>query len=216
MVLIDGNGNLGGLIGGGSSGASYDTDAQSIITAVETADGQPLEITVADAINAFVVGCKTDESAIPGRTNYEALAVGVWRICGARTLAGSFKMGQGADPTNVDLVNGDYDRRSWISDGTKTINTNRNNNADPQNDQSIAVWVNTPNAVPGTKAYIGCGLAEAGTTHITTNPSLNFLYAIEAVRSALILVTLILWDWLGCPGQLRQVLRFGGQKAALR
>jgi hypothetical protein len=41
-------------------GVTYDADAAVYIAAVEAADGQALETAVKDAINAFVVGCKTD------------------------------------------------------------------------------------------------------------------------------------------------------------
>ena len=69
------------FLGGMGGGVAYDTDAAAYITAVETADGQALETAVADAINAFVVGCKAD---------------GIWDaikasciMAGARTLNGA-------------------------------------------------------------------------------------------------------------------------------
>jgi len=91
--------------------AAYDTDAQSYITAVETADGQALEVGVKDAINAFVVGCKSD---------------GIWSaikasciLAGARTLAGALVPLAGTAPTNFNFVGADYDRETGlVGDGS--------------------------------------------------------------------------------------------------
>jgi hypothetical protein len=116
-------------------GAAYDTDAQTYITAVETADGQALETGVRDAINTFVVGCKAD---------------GIWTaikasciLAGARTLAGALVPLKGSAPTNNNFVSGDYNRKTGLKgNGTsKYLNSNRNNNADPQNNQHLSVYI---------------------------------------------------------------------------
>jgi hypothetical protein len=119
--------------------SSYDTDAQNYITAVEAADGQTLETAVKDAINAFVVGCKAD---------------GIWSaikasciLAGARTLAGALVPLVGANPTNVNFVSGDYNRKLGPKGNgaggasNKRIDTNRNNTADGQNDRHCSVYV---------------------------------------------------------------------------
>lgn len=115
----------------------YDTDAQTYITAVEAADGQTLETATKDAINAFVVGCKAD---------------GIWTaikasciLAGARTLAGALVPLAGAAPTNNNFVTGDYNRKTGlVGDGsTKYLNSNRNNNADPQNSFHLALYAST-------------------------------------------------------------------------
>ena len=104
-----------------------DADAIAYVAAVEAADGQALEFGVGKAINDFVVGCKLD---------------GIWSaikasciLAGARTLAGCLVPLVGTAPTNFNFVAGDYNRKTGlVGDGsTKYLNSNRNNNADPQN-----------------------------------------------------------------------------------
>ena len=117
-----------------AAGVTYDTDAQAYITAVEAADGQALETGVRDAINAFVVGCKAD---------------GIWAaikasciMAGARTLAGALVPLVGTAPTRVGTEGGwNYNRKTGLQgNGTNNyLDTNRNNNADPQNSHHIAV-----------------------------------------------------------------------------
>lgn len=115
--------------------ASDDPDAVAYISAVEAADGVALEAGVKTAINDFVVGCKAD---------------GIWSalkasciLAGARTLSGALVPLVGTAPTNVNFVTADYNRKTGLKgDGTtKYINTNRANNADPQNDQHLAAWL---------------------------------------------------------------------------
>jgi hypothetical protein len=104
---------------------------------VEAADGQALETGVRDAINAFVLGCKTD---------------GIWNaikasciLAGARTLAGALVPLVGAAPTNFNFVAGDYNRKTGLlgNGSTKYLNSNRNNNADPQDSKHLAAFVST-------------------------------------------------------------------------
>ena len=109
-----------------------DPDAVSYVAAVEAADGQDLEFGVARAINDFVVGCKND---------------GIWDaikacciLAGARTLSGALVPLVGTAPTNFNFVAGDYDRKTGLKgDGsTKYLDSNRNNNADPQDNKHLA------------------------------------------------------------------------------
>jgi len=115
-----------------------DPDAAAYITAVETADGQALEEKVKIAIDNFVLGCKAD---------------GIWSaikasciLAGARTLAGALVPLVGTAPTNYNFVAGDYNRETGLAgDGsTKYLDSNRNNNADPQNNKHLAVYQTTP------------------------------------------------------------------------
>lgn len=83
-----------------------DADAAAYITAVETADGQPLEEKVKIAIDNFVIGCKQD---------------GIWNaikasciLAGARTLNGALVPLVGAAPTNYNFVAGDYNRETGL------------------------------------------------------------------------------------------------------
>jgi hypothetical protein len=138
-----------------------DADAAAYIAAVETADTEPLEEKTKIAIDNFVLGCKAD---------------GIWSaikasciLAGARTLAGALTPLAGTAPTNVGglFVSGDYNRKTGLigNGSTKYLNSNRNNNADPQDNHSQGVFINT--AQPsGIASYIGVGAATTtGSTH---------------------------------------------------
>ena len=144
-------------------GYSFDSDASTYIDAVETADGQALETGVRVAINDFVLGCKTD---------------GIWDaikacciLAGARTLAGALVPLVGTAPTNINFVVGDYNRETGLlGDGsTKYLDSNRNNNADPQNDQHLSTYITQSSE----GAIIGAGLADAGASAIYHSPGPN-------------------------------------------
>jgi hypothetical protein len=119
-------------------------EAVSYVAAVEAADGQELEFGVARAINDFVVGCKND---------------GIWDaikasciLAGARTLNGALvplvKQPADSAPARFGTEGGwNYNRETGLQgNGTDNyINSGRNNNADPQDNQHIALsW--TPSA----------------------------------------------------------------------
>ena len=120
----------------------FDPDTRAYITAVESADGQALEPGVRTALDAFVRGCKSD---------------GIWDaikasciMAGARTLEGALVPLKGAAPTNFNFVSGDYNRKTGlVGDGsTKYLDSNRNNNADPQNNFHISVHVTNVGSIP--------------------------------------------------------------------
>lgn len=128
------------------SGGTDDPDAAAYIAAVETADGQALETATRVAIHSFVKGCKAD---------------GIWPaikasciLAGARTLSGALVPLVGAAPTNFNFVGGDYNRKTGLrgNGSTKYLNSNRNNNADPQNNKHLAAY-NTV-AGSGTRSYV--------------------------------------------------------------
>jgi hypothetical protein len=129
-------------------------EAVSYVAAVEAADGEPLEFGVAKAINDFVLGCKND---------------GIWDaikasciLAGARTLAGALVPLVGAAPTNYNFVAGDYDRETGlVGDGsTKYLDSNRNNNADPQDNHHLGAFASS--------IQLGLGLgAREGTPALT-------------------------------------------------
>jgi hypothetical protein len=115
--------------------AVSDADAQTYLRAVETADSQALEPAVAVAVNDFVIGCKSD---------------GIWPaikasciLSGARTLTGALVPLVGTAPTNFNFVSGDYNRKTGLvgNGSSKYLNSNRNNNADPQDNQHLSVFV---------------------------------------------------------------------------
>jgi hypothetical protein len=130
---------------------SFDPDAAAYIAAVEAADTQALETNTRYAINNFVIGCKQD---------------GIWNaikasciLAGARTLTGALVPLVGTAPTNVGpFVSGDYNRKTGLvgNGSSKYLNSNRNNNADPQNNSHNALYLTT---LP----TVGAGLMGAGT-----------------------------------------------------
>ena len=158
--------------------AVSDADAQTYLRAVETADGQALEPAVAVAVNDFVIGCKSD---------------GIWSaikasciLAGARTLTGALVPLVGTAPTNVNFVSGDYNRKTGLAgDGsTKYLNSNRNNNADPQDSASRGVWISTAQAVGG-YVPIGAGFNLTGATRCST--SLDPLVSTIRIRTSAVM-----------------------------
>jgi hypothetical protein len=113
---------------------SFDPDAAAYIAAVEAADTQALETNTRYAINDFVIGCKQDGT-------WSAIKASCI-LAGARTLAGALVTLVGTAPTNVNFVSGDYDRKTGLltNGTTKYLNSNRNNDLDPQNSRHLAVY----------------------------------------------------------------------------
>jgi hypothetical protein len=139
-----------------------DPDAAAYIAAVETADGQALEEKVKIAIDNFVLGCKAD---------------GIWNaikasciLAGARTLNGALVPLVGTAPTNVSglFVAGDYNRETGLKgDGsTKYLDSNRNNNADPQDSVHQCCFISTAPSAGVARIYMGAGVIDTGTTHL--------------------------------------------------
>jgi hypothetical protein len=139
-----------------------DPDAEAYIAAVEAADeaASPgigaLETATKVAIHSFVKGAKAD---------------GFWPaikasciLAGARTRLGALTPLVGSAPTSFNFVDGDYNRKTGlVGDGsTKYLDSNRNNNADPQNSQHMAVYASTLRTTGF--VYIGTGDDTAGTT----------------------------------------------------
>jgi hypothetical protein len=153
-----------------AGGAALDPDAAAYIAAVEAADTQALEPAVRTAINDFVVGCKAD---------------GIWAaikasciLAGARTLTGALVPLVGAAPTNFNFASGDYNRKTGLvgNGSTKYLDSNRNNNADPQDSNHISVYVAsaTSSSASGANSfprYIGANSSSAGSTEIARGAS---------------------------------------------
>ena len=139
-------------------------EAVSYVAAVEAADGEPLEFGVAKAINNFVLGCKQDKI-------WDAIKA-CCILAGARTLSGALVPLVGTAPTNNNFVSGDYNRETGlVGDGsTKYLDSNRNNNTDPQNSKHVFCRVmETPS---GTMAVMGAGGNDNGSSNITFVSSL--------------------------------------------
>jgi hypothetical protein len=139
----------------GERAGGLDPDAKAYILAVEAADGATLESGVKKAYNTFVKGCKSD---------------GIWDaikasciMAGARTLSGALVPLKGTAPTNFNFVSGDYTRQTGLlgNGTTKYLDSNRNNNADPQNSKHLGVYITELTTTP-TRAYIGSGVQTGG------------------------------------------------------
>jgi hypothetical protein len=144
-----------------------DPDAAAYITAVETADTEPLEEKTKIAIDNFVLGCKAD---------------GIWTaikasciLAGARTLTGALVPLVGDAPTNVGpFVTGDYNRKTGLAGNgsTKYLNSNRAASADPLNSHHVSVFVSNASAVTA-QTFIGAG-GPSDTTLIQTTSTAMF------------------------------------------
>ena len=132
-----------------------DADAIAYVNAVEAADGQLLEFGVGKAINDFVVGCKLDNT-------WSAIKASCI-LAGARTLTGALVPLAGTAPTNVNFVSGDYNRKTGLAgNGTsKYLNSNRNNNADPQNSKHLSVYISQHHTRNNTRVDIGTSDAQS-------------------------------------------------------
>jgi hypothetical protein len=141
-------------------GFQFDTDASTYIEAVEVADTQALETATRYAINDFVIGCKQDGT-------WSAIKASCI-LSGARTLAGALIPLAGTAPTNNNFVSGDYNRKTGLigNGSSKYLNSNRNNNADPQNNQHLAAYRSL--VVVGGGTDIGAGVLQVGTTGVGT------------------------------------------------
>jgi hypothetical protein len=127
-----------------------DADARAYVLAVNAADGQPLEKPVVEAIDAFVIGCKSD---------------GIWSaikasciLMGARTLSGALVPLVGPAPTNSGpFVGGDYNRKTGLvgNNSSKYLTANINNNAVPQDSCHASVFISEDNSPDTADCYIG-------------------------------------------------------------
>jgi len=136
-----------------------DPAAKSYIALVEAADGIALEPLIKNAINNFVKGCKSDASPNSGVSNWDAIKA-CCLLAGPRSLNGALVPLKGSAPTKFGFVGAgtDYARATGpVGNGTtKYLNSNRLNNADPQNNNHNSVYIT--NAITNvTAAYIGAG-----------------------------------------------------------
>ena len=126
----------------------FDPDAADYFSRIVAA-GSTIPEANKSAVNAFIVGCKAD--GIWGAIKASCI------LAASDTLAGALVPLVGTAPTNVGpFASGDYSRTAGLkgNGSTKYLNSNRNNNTDPQNNQHLAVWVSTAQSA-GLGVYIG-------------------------------------------------------------
>ena len=153
----------GGFPYRGSQRLPSDPDALTYLAAVAAADGAPVEVGVAVAVDDFFRGTKADGT-------FGALKAACL-LCGARTLAGALVPLVGTAPTNNNFVSGDYNRKTGLlGNGVdKWLNSNRASNADPRDSQHIACHVHTAPTTAGSgtntfAAFLASGSSTAETS----------------------------------------------------
>jgi hypothetical protein len=184
-----------------------DSDAEAYLIAVEAADASQLEQVVADAINDFVVGCKSD---------------GIWSaikssciLAGARTLSGALVPLVGTAPTNNNFVTGDYNRETGLKGNasTKRLNANRLDNVDPQNSKHISVY-QTESEIRNltgsiAKTAISAPSATTSSELLTFNNGRRFRLNSSAATATDTVSSLYFWG-ASRSGASTQVMRFNG------
>jgi len=147
-----------------------DTDVINYISAVEVADGQPLELSVKSAINNFILGLKDD---------------GIWDdikasclMAGPRTITGAMQPLIGSAP----LLSGNtflqpsiyYSRNSGIlGNGNSFINTMRAGNADLITDHHNMIYLLTPITGAAFETSIGQSGSQYGINDLKVSRVLN-------------------------------------------
>jgi len=113
---------------------TLDPDAAAYIAAVEAADVATLATKYRDAINNFVIGAKSDGF-------WSAIKAACF-LAGPATLEGALVPLVGPTPTNFNFIDSNYNRLTGLvgNGSTRFLNTNRNNNADPQNSNHNAIY----------------------------------------------------------------------------
>ena len=142
--------------------AGFDRDAIGYLRAVEEADGAYLETSVKIAINNLVSGLKADNL-------WESMA-STCLLSGPRTLAGALVPLKGDAPTAYGFVDGDYDREGLTGDGSSYLDSNRANDADPQNNHHLA-------------AYCSSGTLSAGEYIIGTTDTATPTFSLAGYRA---------------------------------
>jgi hypothetical protein len=156
LIKIQGNTKIQGKTIFDTGYKVSDANAAAYISAVEAADGDVLEDPVKEAIDSFIIGCKSD---------------GIWNslkasciLAGARTLNGALVPLVGTAPTNFNFVSADYNRETGLKgDGsTKYLNSNRAGNDDPVDSKHLFVnfsekWTRLTNSTGGNTNFTALG-----------------------------------------------------------
>jgi len=167
--------------------SSFDSDAAAYINAVQVADGQALEYEVQRAYNKFIVGIKADAGASTLASHpIKAACI----LAGARSLAGSLVPLVGTAPTNNNFVSGDYSRTAGLlgNGTTKYLDSNRNNNADPQDSKHVSIYssIISTGAAP---VYFGGDAASGSTQLLDLTATTRMSYRLNSTSAALVGLT---------------------------
>ena len=205
-------GGGGRLPSGTPPAPSYDPDAQIYINNVELQDGQPLETGVKDAMNTLIVGLKSD--------GILQLIHSCCLFAGPRTLNGALvQLIPNANPvTNINFIPADHSRPLGIKGNNinKSINTNRNTNADPRNSNHVAAFVTQPETTSSAGFFIGSQPSSGGQRWVAKSAD-NLTMRSRCMQSGTSNQIPIL-DGVGFIGTSRdngtnEVLRFKGSNA---
>jgi hypothetical protein len=167
---------------------SYVQDYLDRVTAADVAAGNTsgLEVGVTDGANTFIQDLVSDTYlGVSGGVISQAASVikASVPMAGARTRLGAMTPLVGPAPTSFNFGNNDYNRKTGlVGDGNaKYLDSNRNNNADPQNSVSHAVWISVAQSTGG-YVPIGAGFNSTGSTRCST--SLNPLVSTIRIRTS--------------------------------
>jgi hypothetical protein len=156
---------------------AYVQDYLDRVTAADVAAGNTsgLEVGVTDAASSFLQDLVSiSYLGISGGVISQAASVikASPIMAGARTLPGALVPVVGTAPTNVNnlFVPSDYNRKTGLKGNgtTKHLNSNRNNNADPQNSKHIAAFI-TATTGTGTTAVMGTNTVASGGSWVSRN-----------------------------------------------
>ena len=127
---------------------------------------------LADAIDAFVKGTKADGTW----DSIKACCI----LAGWDSLDGCLVPLKGPAPTNNNFAEADYNRETGlVGDGSQTyLDTNRANDADPQDDKHVSAYISTVPSNAGTVYIASAGRNIVGSTSffrgsVTTNWGVN-------------------------------------------
>jgi len=152
----------GGYPGIGSQPLPTDADAIDYLSRMATADGAGVEVGVATAVDAFFRGLK----ATPGL--FDAIKASCV-LCGARTITGALVPLAGDAPTAYGgWASGDFGRATGLTgDPTASLylDSNRANDADPQDDAHLSVYLTSPVTSGSVYGLIGTGQSTPLASH---------------------------------------------------
>lgn len=148
-----------GMFGGGYSTAAQDYINRVIAADVAAGNTLGLEVGVQNAYAVFIDGLIADGLlGTSGGVISQASSVikAACIMAGAQTVSGCLVPLVGTAPTNNGFTSADYNRKTGLigNASSKYLDSNRANNADPQNSQHMAVWQSTA-PTGDIRAYMG-------------------------------------------------------------